>query len=83
MTATPTRWLRPYTDETMKRLGAERLESLDVLCPGFALDCLETLEEIGIRARDQCRAAGGQELELVPSLNATETWVDAVCAMVR
>jgi ferrochelatase len=52
-----------------------------VLCPAFVADCLETLEEIGIRARDQFRAAGGEELVLVPSLNATPAWVDAVCAL--
>ncbi len=46
-------------------------------------DCLETLEEIGLRARDQFRAAGGEELILVPSLNATPAWVEAVATMAR
>jgi ferrochelatase len=51
------------------------------MCPAFVADCLETLEEIGIRARTQFRAAGGEELVLVPSLNATSAWVDAVSAL--
>jgi ferrochelatase len=52
-----------------------------VLCPAFVADCLETLEEIGIRAREQFKAAGGEELTLVPSLNATPRWIEAVAAM--
>jgi protoporphyrin/coproporphyrin ferrochelatase len=51
------------------------------MCQAFVADCLETLEEIGIRARAQFKAAGGEELLLVPSLNATAPWVDAVCAI--
>ena len=51
------------------------------MCPAFVADCLETVEEIGIRAREQFKAAGGEELVLVPSLNATPPWVDAVCAI--
>ena len=54
-----------------------------MLCPAFVADCLETVEEIGIRAREQWRAAGGEELVLVPSLNATPAWIDAVCAMAQ
>jgi ferrochelatase len=51
------------------------------MCPAFVADCLETVEEIGIRAREQFKRAGGEELVLVPSLNATQPWVDAVCAI--
>jgi ferrochelatase len=51
------------------------------MCPAFVADCLETLEEIGMRAREQWKAAGGEDLVLVPSLNATAPWVDAVVAM--
>jgi ferrochelatase len=54
-----------------------------VFCPAFVADCLETLEEIGIRAKEQWLAAGGEELVLVPSLNATPAWIDAVCALAR
>jgi ferrochelatase len=62
-------WLRPYTDETMKRLGAERLASVDVACPGFAVDCLETLEEIDGLNRDFFTHAGGGEYRYIPCLN--------------
>ena len=54
------------------------MKRLAVICPAFVADCLETLEEIGIRAREQFRAAGGEALMLVPSLNATRAWVEAV-----
>jgi ferrochelatase len=54
-----------------------------VLCPAFVADCLETLEEIGIRGRESFLAAGGEELVLVPSLNASPVWVQAVVRMAR
>jgi len=54
-----------------------------VMCPAFVADCLETVEEIGMRARDQFKAAGGEELVLVPSLNATAPWIDAVAAIAQ
>lgn len=54
-----------------------------VFSPAFVADCLETLEEIGIRAREQFREAGGDELSLVPSLNSSPAWVDAATALVR
>ena len=65
----------------LDELAKQGKKRLAVLCPAFVADCLETLEEIGIRARAQFKAAGGDELVLVPSLNATPAWVDAVCAL--
>ncbi len=62
-------WLRPYTDETMKKLGSERLPSVDVVCPGFSVDCLETLEEIDGLNREIFTHAGGGEYRYVPCLN--------------
>jgi ferrochelatase len=53
------------------------------MCPAFVADCLETLEEIGLRARAQFLAAGGEELRLVPSLNASPAWVETVTQLVR
>jgi ferrochelatase len=76
-----TPWIQPYTDVELDRLRATGIQRLAVLCPAFVADCLETLEEIGMRAREQWRAAGGEELVLVPSLNATAPWIDAVCAI--
>lgn len=63
-------WLQPYTDELLETWGREGLEQVTVVCPGFSADCLETLEEIGLRARESFVAAGGGELDYVPCLNA-------------
>lgn len=76
-----TPWIRPHTDVLLDELAKRGKKRLAVLCPAFVADCLETLEEIGIRARAQFKAAGGDELVLVPSLNATPAWIDAVVAM--
>jgi ferrochelatase len=76
-----TPWITPHTDVLLDELPKKGVKKLAVMCPAFVADCLETLEEIGMRAVAQFKAAGGEELTLVPSLNATPTWVDAVCAM--
>ena len=76
-----TPWIRPYTDEELVRLARRGVKRLAVFCPSFVADCLETLEEIGLRARDDFRAAGGEELALVPSLNAHAPWVEGLGAM--
>lgn len=62
-------WLSPYTDVVVRELARRGVRRLDVICPGFAADCLETLEEVAIRYRDDFLAAGGQELRYVPALN--------------
>jgi ferrochelatase len=76
-----TPWIQPHTDAVIDALAKQGKKRLAVLCPAFVADCLETLEEIGIRARAQFKAAGGEELTLVPSLNAAPAWIDAVCAI--
>jgi len=76
-----TPWIEPHTDVMIDKLAREGKKRLAVLCPAFVADCLETLEEIGIRAKDQFKAAGGEELVLVPSLNATPRWVETVAAI--
>lgn len=75
------KWIEPATDVVIGKLARDGVKRVAVLCPAFVADCLETLEEIGIRAREQFREAGGEELVLVPSLNASEGWVEAVCRM--
>jgi ferrochelatase len=78
-----TPWIRPYTDEVVRDLAGKGVRRAVILSPGFVADCLETLEELGMRAAEDFRAHGGDELRLVPSLNATPSWVDAVVRMVR
>ncbi|HKA15847.1 MAG TPA: ferrochelatase [Myxococcota bacterium] len=76
-----TPWIRPYTDLVLPELAAAGSRRLAILCPSFAADCLETVEEIGIRARDQWRALGGAELLLVDCPNAHPTWVEALAQL--
>jgi ferrochelatase len=78
-----TPWIKPYTDEILPELAARGVRRLVVSCPSFVSDCLETLEEIGIRAREDFIAAGGEDLKLVASVNAHEQWVNAVATMVN
>ena len=65
-------WLGPYTDKTLKKLGRDGMGNVDVICPGFAADCLETLEEIAMRYATIFAAAGGGELRYIPALNARD-----------
>ncbi|TAL97428.1 MAG: ferrochelatase [Rhodanobacter sp.] len=76
------RWLHPYTDATVRRLGAEGVRKLDVVCPGFAVDCLETLEEIAMQNRDFFIAAGGESLRYIPALNDSRGQLEALAALV-
>jgi ferrochelatase len=78
-----TPWIRPYTDQVIPELAARGMRRLAVFCPAFVADCLETLEEIGLRARDQFLSLGGESLSLVPSLNASPAWVSALTALLR
>jgi ferrochelatase len=78
-----TAWIQPYTDRVLPELAARGVKRLAVVCPAFVADCLETLEEIAIRGREQWLELGGEALELVPSLNAEPAWVEAVAAMVE
>lgn len=77
-----TKWIEPYTDMVVPQLARQGVKRLAVFCPSFVADCLETLEEIGIRARDDFKKAGGEELGLVPSLNSHPTWTAEVARMV-
>lgn len=78
-----TPWIQPFTDVVLDELAKKGVKRLAVLCPAFVADCLETVEEIGIRAVEQFKAAGGESLVLVPSLNATPGWVDAVVGIAQ
>jgi ferrochelatase len=78
-----TRWIEPYTDRAIAALAHKGCKRLLVFCPAFVADCLETLEEIGIRGKEQFLAAGGERLVLVPSPNASSIWADAVASLAR
>ncbi len=76
------RWLQPYTSEVLADLPKRGITSVSVICPGFAADCLETLEEIGIENRDVFHAAGGEQYHYIPALNARGDHVTALSALV-
>lgn len=76
-------WLRPYTDQTITKLGEQKLGRLDVVCPGFAVDCLETLEEIAMQNNELFVEAGGGELRYIPALNASEDHVELLTRLVE
>jgi len=75
------RWLQPYTIEAVAALARRGVKHLDVICPGFAADCLETLEEIGMENRDAFRAAGGERYQYIAALNARADHVAALRAL--
>lgn len=69
-------WLQPYTAEILQRWGEQKLASVDVICPAFAADCLETLEEIAIENRDRFQRAGGGEYRYIPCLNDADSHIE-------
>lgn len=71
-------WLQPYTDATLKALPGQGVRSVQVFCPGFSADCLETLEEIGVENRDYFLAAGGERYEYIAALNSRPSHLDAL-----
>ena len=77
------KWIEPYTEARLDELAAQGVKKLLVMCPAFVADCIETLEEIGDRGREQFLAAGGEELQLVPCLNTHEAWVQALVTLCR
>jgi len=76
------RWLQPYTEERLAELAAQGVRHLVVACPGFSVDCLETLEEIAMRGRDTFLAAGGERFEYVPALNDRAAHADCLASLV-
>lgn len=76
-------WLRPYTDHEIPRLAQEGVRRLRVICPAFVSDCLETIEEIGMRGRELFVEAGGKDFELIPCLNEHPAWIRALAGITR
>jgi len=74
-------WLQPYTDEVIVNLAKSGTRYIQVISPGFSVDCLETLEEIAIRYRELFIAAGGEKLEYIPALNDSKEHVNLLAAV--
>ena len=77
------RWLEPATQTVLEQLGRAGAARVDVICPGFVADCLETLEEIAIEGRADFQAAGGQEFHYLPCLNDNPVWIAALTELVQ
>ena len=71
-------WIKPYTLVVVEEMAKAGVKSIDVVCPAFAVDCLETIEEIGEQIRDLFIEHGGESLRLIPCLNASEEHIDAL-----
>jgi len=78
----PKQWLQPYTDKTLHKLATEGTRSVQVICPGFSTDCLETLEEIAMENRDEFLEAGGERYEYIPCLNDQASHITMLCDLV-
>ncbi|MBL8519979.1 MAG: ferrochelatase [Betaproteobacteria bacterium] len=76
-------WLQPYTDKTLEKLGKAGTRRLDIIAPGFAADCLETLEELAVENRNVYLEAGGKEYHYIPVANDTQPFVEALSAVAR
>jgi ferrochelatase len=75
-------WLQPYTQPTLVEMAKAGNTKVDIFCPGFVADCLETLEEIGITAKKAFVEAGGREFHLIPCLNESPEWIEALARIV-
>lgn len=75
-------WLRPYLDDTLKSFPGEGIKSVQIICPGFAVDCLETLDEIALENRDHFFQAGGERYEYIPCLNSDDEHIETLVAVI-
>lgn len=78
-----TPWIKPYTDEHVAELITKGVKNLVVVCPSFVTDCLETLEEIGIRANKRWKSLGGENFELIPCMNSSPLWIQAIVELIQ
>ncbi|MBU6374765.1 MAG: ferrochelatase, partial [Bdellovibrionales bacterium] len=78
-----TPWIRPFTDHHTEELLRQGVRKLVVACPSFVSDCLETIEEIGIREKERFLAAGGESFELAPCLNDSSSWARSLAEMIQ
>lgn len=77
------RWLEPSLDATLEALGKAGTRKVAVIAPSFVADCLETLEEIAVRGAEQFKAAGGGELRMIPAVNTSPLWVEALAGLIK
>ena len=75
-------WIKPYTTATLTELGKKKTKRVDVVCPGFVADCLETLEEIAMEGKEDFQHAGGGEYHYIPCLNERNDWMHALTDLV-
>lgn len=73
-------WLQPFTDKRLKEMPGEGIKKLLIICPAFVSDCLETLEEIAMRGKEDFEEAGGETYTMIPCLNLSEQWVDTLAS---
>lgn len=76
-------WLQPYTDQVLEQLPKQGVQHLQVVCPGFAVDCLETLEEIAMQNRELFEESGGKSLKYIPALNDDDAHVEVLASLVE
>ena len=76
-------WLGPSTEDEIKRLAESGVQKLAICCPSFVADCLETLEEIGIRGKEIFMENGGDEFTLIPCLNDDDEWIRALYKIIK
>ena len=79
----PKEWLQPYTDKPLKQLAGQGVKKIQLICPGFAADCLETLEEIAMENRDVFLSEGGEEYQYIPCLNDSPPHIDALTQLIN
>ena len=77
------KWIEPYTEPTLRALGKSGVKRVDVVCPGFTSDCLETLEEIAMEGRQAFLSSGGKEFHYIACLNDDPAWITALCDVVQ
>ena len=75
-------WLQPYTDKTLEAMPAEGIKHVAIMCPGFSSDCLETIEEINMEARESFIEAGGEHFHYIPCLNDDPQHIQALASIV-
>ncbi len=75
-------WLKPYAEETLRMLPAEGVRDVDIVCPGFSADCVETLEEIAIQNRDLFLESGGREYRYIPALNSRKDHIETLSGII-